>query len=106
MGLGHYSWACFAAQQAAEKALKAHILHVAGEYPRGHDLAHRRVRGVAQLGVGEAALSRLSAYYTVARYPNAGLVRPSEEITREQAEEALETARVVVDEVAKALGEP
>lgn len=106
VGLGHYSWACFAAQQVAEKALKALILHVAGEYPRGHDLIYRRVRGFAQLGVSEAALSRLSAYYTVARYPNAGLVRPSEEITREQAEEALETARVVVDEVAKALGDP
>lgn len=29
-----YSWACFAAQQAAEKALKALIIHVLGEYPR------------------------------------------------------------------------
>ena len=51
-------------------------------------------------------MSRLSAFYTLARYPNAGLVRPSEEITGEQAEEALATARVVVDEVAKALGDP
>ena len=46
MRLGDYNWACFAAQQAAEKALKALILHLLGEYPRGHDLVvlYRRVR--------------------------------------------------------------
>ncbi|AFA39285.1 putative conserved protein related to C-terminal domain of eukaryotic chaperone, SACSIN [Pyrobaculum oguniense TE7] len=93
MRLGDYNWACFAAQQAAEKALKALILHLLGEYPRGQDLVvlYRRVRAHLQLGVGEAALSRLSAFYTLARYPNAGLVRPSEEIASEQAEEALAT---------------
>lgn len=107
ISLGDYNWACFAAQQAAEKALKALILHSLGEYARGHDLVrlYRRAQS-AGLTLSEGALARLSAYYTVARYPSAGLERPSEEISREQAEEAVATARGVLDEVARALRDP
>lgn len=106
--LGHYNWACFAAHQAAEKALKALILHVAGEYPRGHDLVrlYGRVKDYVDLGVSVADLARLSAYYTQARYPNAGIERPSLEITKEQAVEAVEVAGRVVVEVSKALRDP
>jgi len=106
--IGDYSWACFAAQQAAEKALKALVLHVLGEYPRGHDLVklYRRVREFVKLELSEGSLARLSAYYTQARYPNAGIERPSEEITREQADEAVAVARGVVDEVSKVIGDP
>ncbi|MEM2823945.1 MAG: HEPN domain-containing protein [Thermofilaceae archaeon] len=78
--------------------------------PRGHDLVklYRRVKGAGILlgEISEGALFRLSAYYTVARSPSAGVERPSEEITREQAEEAVSTARGVLDEVAKALRDP
>jgi len=35
INIGDYNRACFAAQQAVEKALKALILHVVGEYSRG-----------------------------------------------------------------------
>jgi len=106
--VGDYSWACFAAQQSAEKALKALILHALGEYARGHDLVrlYRRVKGLVGVNLGEGSLARLTAYYTQARYPNAGLERPSEEITREQAEEAVAIARGVVDEVSKAIQDP
>ncbi|MEM1696896.1 MAG: HEPN domain-containing protein, partial [Desulfurococcaceae archaeon] len=43
---GRFNWACFIAQQSAEKALRALVLHVLGEYPRGHDLVkfYRRVK--------------------------------------------------------------
>ncbi|MEM4444121.1 MAG: HEPN domain-containing protein [Thermofilum sp.] len=107
ISVGDYNWACFAARQAGEKALKALILHALGEYARGHDLVklYRKARSVG-LSLSEGTLSKLSAYYTVARYPNAGVERPSEEITREQAEEAVSTARGVLDEVAKALRDP
>lgn len=108
INIGDFNWACFAAQQAAEKALKALVLHVVGEYPRGHDLVrlYRRVRGSASVPLSEGALARLSTYYTIARYPNAGIERPSEEILREHAEEALSTARGVLDEVAKTIRDP
>ncbi|MEM4639890.1 MAG: HEPN domain-containing protein [Thermofilum sp.] len=84
ISVGDYNWACFAARQADEKALKALILHALGEYARGHDLVklYRKARSVG-LSLSEGILSKLSAYYTVARYLNAGVERPSEEITRE-----------------------
>ncbi|MEM1928312.1 MAG: HEPN domain-containing protein [Acidilobaceae archaeon] len=108
IGLGDYNWACFAAQQAAEKALKALALHVLGEYPRGHDLVrlYRRLRDAVAMSLSESALAKLSAYYTLARYPNAGVERPSEEISRELAEEAVSIARGVLDEVSKTLRDP
>ncbi len=106
--VGDYNWACFAAQQAAEKALKALAIHVLGVLPRGHDLVrlYRLLRGRVELELPEDMLSRLSAYYTLARYPNAGIERPSEEITREQAVEAVEAARRIVDEVSRAMRDP
>ena len=106
--IGDYNWACFAAQQAAEKSLKASILHILGEYPRGHDLVklYNMIKDSISIDIKLAELSRLSSYYTQARYPNAGIERPSEEITREQAEEALEVARRVVNEVEKTIRDP
>ena len=106
--IGDYNWACFAAQQAAEKSLKSLILHILGEYPRGHDLVklYNMIKDYVELRVSIADLSRLSAYYTQARYPNAGIERPSKEIVKEQAIEALEIAKRVLDEVSKAIKDP
>lgn len=106
IGIGDHNWACFAAQQAGEKALKALVLHALGEYPRGHDLVklYRKVKD--SIVLSEGALAKLSTYYTIARYPNAGMERPSEEISKEQAEEAISIARGVLDEVFKAIRDP
>lgn len=108
ISMGDYNWACFAAQQAVEKALKALVLHVLGEYPRGHDLVklYRKVKGSVEMQLSEGSLARLSAYYTIARYPNAGVERPSEEIAREHAEEAISIARGALDEVSKVIRDP
>ena len=106
--IGDYNWACFAAQQATEKALKSLILHVLGEYPHGHDLVklYRRIKEYVSISLSESSLARLSAYYTQARYPNAGIERPSEEITEDQAREAVEIARGVINEISKAIRDP
>lgn len=108
ISMGDYNWACFAAQQAVEKALKALVLHVLGEYPRGHDLVklYRKVKGSIIVQLSEEGLARLSAYYTIARYPNAGVERPSEEIVKEHAEEALSIARGSLNEVSKVIRDP
>ncbi len=48
-------------------------------------------------------LSELSAYYVLARYPNAGLRRPSLSIGRVQAERAVSIAEGVVKAVERKL---
>ncbi|MEM4020739.1 MAG: HEPN domain-containing protein [Desulfurococcaceae archaeon] len=65
INMSKYNWACFVAQQATEKALKALVLHVLGEYPRGHDLVklYRRVKDSATVSLNEVVLAKLSVYY-------------------------------------------
>ena len=108
MRLERFNWACFVSQQAAEKAFKATILHVKGEYARGHDLVklYKSLRDAYNVVLDVAKLSELSAYFTQARYPNAGLLRPSEEITAEQAKRAYETVKGVIDEISKIISDP
>ncbi|MCX8191401.1 MAG: HEPN domain-containing protein, partial [Nitrososphaerales archaeon] len=88
--------------------LKAATLHILGFYPRGHDLVmlYRNIKDGSGISLEEHLLSKLSAYYTIARYPNAGMERPSEEITREQAMESLSTAKGVLDAVRKIVQDP
>jgi len=97
---GSYNWSCFAAEQAAEKAMKAFLLGVTKRRPiHVHDLSvlHRQARNRLTLPVSVSMrLAELSSYYTVARYPNSGLTRPSISITATQAKSAIETARGIV----------
>ena len=106
--IGDFNWACFASQQAAEKALKALILHMVGEYPRGYDLVRLYwiIEKHVKLSISKVDLMRLSAYYIQARYPNAGVERPSIEILEEHAKEAVEIAERVINEVEKAIKDP
>ena len=48
---GHHEWACFAAQQAAEKALKAVLLHL-GARPTTHDMVDLLKPIVAKIKAG------------------------------------------------------
>ncbi|MEM1513152.1 MAG: HEPN domain-containing protein [Candidatus Jordarchaeales archaeon] len=105
--LGRYAHSCFHSQQAAEKALKALIIHLKRVVHRSHDLVelYEEVREELALGdVVERRLPELSAYYTQSRYPNAGLRRPSAEIGEEQAERCLEASRGVLSAVAGKIG--
>jgi HEPN domain-containing protein len=70
---GLHNWACFAAEQAAQLAVKG-LLHGLGRGPWGHDLVRLGEQLVAVAEVpGEVAdaLRRLSRHYIPARYPDA-----------------------------------
>jgi HEPN domain-containing protein len=74
--IGDHEWACFAAQQAAEKALKALVQHLGGEV-RGHSA--RALVGIVgrRLDSEKRELDRLDhdalevdRHYIPSRYPN------------------------------------
>ncbi len=100
---GYAALACFLAQQAAEKALKAYL------YARGeravvghatHLLLRRCQHYDASFEVLQDLCRRLDQYYIPTRYPN-GLPGgiPHEVYTSDQAAQALEGARRVLDMV-------
>lgn len=77
---GLHNWACFAAEQGAQLAVKA-LLHGLGRGPWGHDL----VRLVAVLPEADVevpdrvlhAARRLGRHYIPARYPDAHASGPA-----------------------------
>ncbi len=94
-----YDWSCFAAQQAAEKALKALYQHHHAE-GWGHVLA----RLVEELASDEPGLSEfvdaakvLDKFYIPTRYPN-GLDRgaPADAFTQGEAQQAIDHAEQIV----------
>jgi HEPN domain-containing protein len=97
---GSHNWACFAAEQAAEKATKAFIIGVLRKRPihaRDLTVLHRQTQGRLKTPAATTnRLGELSAYYTGARYPNSELNRPSVSITAIQARGAIRTARGVL----------
>ncbi len=98
-----YSLSCYMSQQAIEKALKALIIGFKHKSPpHVHDLVvlYEHVRNILRLhdNIIER-LPEVSQYYVTARYPNAGLRRPSISFSKMQAENALEVARYVVRKV-------
>ncbi len=50
-GAGRYEWACYAASQAGEKALKAGLLALGAETVWGHNLAVRLDRVTGEAGL-------------------------------------------------------
>lgn len=81
---------CFDAQQAAEKAIKAVLIHLDVSFPYVHDLA--RLLTLAKQAGQEVPASvwqaaRLTRYAVVTRYP--GLAEP---VVRGEYEEALSIA--------------
>lgn len=88
----HFEWACFAAQQAAEKALKA-VYQQAGAEARGHSVLAllRNLPGTVEEEASfEERAKELDRHYIPARYPNAyPQGAPYEYYTRTQAETAI-----------------
>ena len=99
---GSFEWACFQAQQAGEKALKA-IWQFSAHEPWGHSLTRlveefpdEPIRGELMGFLSQA--KRLDKLYIPTRYPN-GLPDsiPAEVFTREEAQEAIVMARQILD---------
>jgi uncharacterized protein len=86
-------WACYLAQQAAEKAIKAALVSARIRFPFVHDLA--KLRDLAPVGTAvaelEGDLQSLSSWAEAGRYP------PEQDATEQQARNAVELARAIVD---------
>jgi HEPN domain-containing protein len=88
--------ACYLAQQAAEKALKAVLVLLQIDFPRTHDLD--RLRGLIpsrwSVATAHPDLAALSAWVAEARYPG-----DWPDATEPEAREAVNQARAVVTSV-------
>ncbi|NYZ16014.1 HEPN domain-containing protein [Azospirillum sp. RWY-5-1] len=95
---GRYEWACYAASQAGEKALKAGLIALGAEAIWGHNLAALldRLNREAGLAKDPALLDDariLTQFNTLARYPVGDeAVAPTDSMTRSQAEGAIAAA--------------
>jgi len=104
---GHNEWACFAAQQAAEKAVKA--LHLSlGNEAWGHSVTELMdALGDSVPGYGAELLDKaraLDKLYVPTRYPN-GLPSgaPTDYFTRGEAERAILDGESIVEFCRRAL---
>jgi HEPN domain-containing protein len=84
--------ACFFAQQAAEKALKARLIAAGVPFPRVHDLLALRalLPAGSVVGLDDDAQASLAVWATEARYPG-----DLPEASRADAERSIEQAREV-----------
>ena len=94
--LEDYEWACFAAHQAAEKALKALIISLGGKA-----IGHSIVSLMEAIDVDEKKLlksgARLDKLYILTRYPN-GFARgkPRDYYYQDDANQALHDAETLI----------
>ncbi len=97
---GFYEWSCFAAQQAAEKAVKA-VFQKLGAVAWGHSVYDLLRTLSKKVGIPEDVLNcgrALDRFYILARYPN-GFDKgsPFEYFTEEDARDAILYSRRVVE---------
>lgn len=97
---GDYEWSCFAAQQAAEKALKAVYQRHSME-GWGHTVTVLMGNLPASIQAPETLLNWariLDKHYIPSRYPNGfDSGAPTDFYTRKEAEEAIGYAREIVE---------
>jgi HEPN domain-containing protein len=97
---GRHEWACFAAQQAAEKAVKALHLH-RGQEAWGHVVAHLLRELPPEVSVPPELIDQarvLDNFYIPTRYPNSHPAgAPGEHYGPLQSGEALRYAREILE---------
>jgi len=97
---GRHEWACFAAQQAAEKAIKALHLHL-GQEAWGHVVARLLRELPTEVCVPEDLVEQarvLDNFYIPTRYPNSHPEgAPFEHYGPLQSEEAIRYARAILE---------
>jgi len=95
---GFYDWACFSAQQSAEKAVKA-VLQKLGAEAWGHSVYDLLLSLRGRFEVGEELLEyalELDKAYIPTRYPNAHpSSSPRRRYTRREAERLIEYAEKI-----------
>ena len=98
--VGRHEWACFAAQQAAEKAVKALHLHL-GQEAWGHVIAKLLRELPSTVPVPEELVEKghvLDNFYIPTRYPNSHPEgAPFEHYGPLQSEEAIQYAREIIE---------
>lgn len=96
----HYEWSVLAAQQSAEKAVKA-VFFQMGEDPWGHSILKFLKKLAEILNVEERLLNaakNLDKHYVTARYPNGfASGAPEDYYTKEDAEEAIEDGKTILE---------
>lgn len=101
---GHYEWACFQAQQAGEKALKA-VLYARGNTSIVTHSLRRLVRECRSFDAGFEKLAEharvLDQFYIPTRYPNGLDVEtpPARYYDRSDAEQCLSSAQSILEHV-------
>jgi HEPN domain-containing protein len=104
---GDHEWACFAAHQAAEKALKA-VFQARGEDAWGHAVSGL----LGALGVSEeqplmVRAKALDKHYVLTRYPNGfASGAPMDYYTDEEAVKAIEDAEAIIGYCESLLARP
>lgn len=97
---GNYEWACFQAQQSAEKAVKA-LLRYHNQETTGHTLVHllREAKAFATVPEDVPPLAReLDRHYIAPRYPNSfASGHPAEYYDAETAARCLDYAHRFLD---------
>lgn len=96
---GFYEWACFIAQQAAEKAVKAVYQRLGGD-TWGHSVTDLLEGLKEKIDISPELTTkakRLDRFYIPARYPNGWVSGfPGEYITREDAENAISDSKEIL----------
>ena len=105
---GRHEWACFAAHQAAEKAIKALHLHL-GQEAWGHVLAKLLVELPETVSVAEDLVEEgrvLDNFYIPTRYPNSHAAgAPFEHYGPLQSEEAIRYAGEIIEFVSSQMAD-